>query len=64
MAIILDKTNVMTTGGAKQLQIELNGQGLEQVKEFMYLGSTLTDTVKQEREVKGQNEKRQQHCRD
>ena len=35
MAIILDKTKVMTTGGAKQLQIELNGQGLEQVKEFM-----------------------------
>ena len=30
-------------GGTSKLEVELDGQGLELVKESVYLGSTVTD---------------------
>ena len=45
MVIDLDKTKI------------INGRELEQVKEFVYFGSTLIEAARSEREVKVQNGK-------
>ena len=46
---------VIGRGEPEQLQIEIRGQALEQVKQFKYLGSLLTEDGKSEKEVKNKN---------
>ena len=41
MEINLGKTNVMTVSGTRELEVKLPGK--KQVKEFVFLGSPLTD---------------------
>ena len=36
----------MTMGGTRKREVELDGPQLEQVKEFVYLGSTATEAAK------------------
>ena len=49
MEINLDKTKVVWIGGTKDMVVELEGQELEQVTEFVYLGSAMTETATSER---------------
>ena len=57
MEINLEKTKVMTSGGARAMNVQMEGEHLEQVTEFTYLGATTTEKAKSDREVKIQNRK-------
>ena len=48
------------TDGTRTLEMGLEGQGLEQVKECVYLGSTVTETTQSERKLIFGYQKQQQ----
>ena len=55
-------TKVMRMGGTRKLEVELDGQELEQMKKLVYLVLTVTEAAKSERELKFGQRKQHNLC--
>ena len=52
MQISVEKSKVMTMGSSDEMDASINGEKLETVTQFKYLGSTITDDARSVQEIK------------
>ena len=52
MQISAEKSKVMRMGSSDEMDASINGEKLETVTQFKYLGSTITDDARSVKEIK------------